>query len=58
MNRDPVIAAAVRTPIGRQGGALSSIEANEFGAIVIKEAMNRAKVSADMIDDVIFGNVL
>ncbi|TDL80043.1 thiolase family protein [Peribacillus frigoritolerans] len=58
MNRDPVIVAAVRTPIGRQGGALSSMEANEFGAIVIKEAMNRANVSADMIDDVIFGNVL
>ncbi|MGD6793532.1 thiolase family protein [Metabacillus indicus] len=58
MNRDPVIVAAVRTPIGRQGGALSAMEPNEFGAIVIKEAMNRAGVTADMIDDVIFGNVL
>jgi acetyl-CoA C-acetyltransferase len=58
MNRDPVIVAAVRTPIGRQGGTLASIEANEFGAIVIKEAIKRANISADMIDDVIFGNVL
>ncbi|PLR69575.1 MULTISPECIES: thiolase family protein [Bacillaceae] len=58
MNRDPVIVAAVRTPIGRQGGTLSSMEANEFGAIVITEAIKRANISPDMIDDVIFGNVL
>lgn len=58
MNRDPVIVAAVRTPIGRQGGTLASMEANEFGAIVMKEAIKRANISADMIDDVIFGNVL
>ncbi|MCH6267708.1 MULTISPECIES: thiolase family protein [Neobacillus] len=56
--RDAVIVSAVRTPIGRQGGALASLNAHEFGAVVIKEALNRAGVNANQIDDVIFGNVL
>lgn len=56
--RDAVIVSAVRTPIGRQGGALASLKAHEFGAIVIKEALKRAGVDANQIDDVIFGNVL
>jgi acetyl-CoA C-acetyltransferase len=57
-NRDAVIVSAVRTPIGRQGGALASLNAHEFGAVVLKEALRRAGVNADQIDDVIFGNVL
>ncbi|KKK37386.1 acetyl-CoA acetyltransferase [Mesobacillus campisalis] len=56
--REAVIVSAVRTPIGRQGGALASLNAHEFGAEVIKEALNRAGVNANQIDDVIFGNVL
>lgn len=56
--RDAVIVSAVRTPIGRQGGALASLKAHEFGAVVIKEALKRAGVDANQIDDVIFGNVL
>ncbi|RSK27370.1 thiolase family protein [Bacillus sp. HMF5848] len=58
MNRDAVIVAAVRTPIAKQGGSLATLEAHEYGAIVIQEAMKRANVSGDMVDDVIFGNVL
>lgn len=58
MKRDAVIVSAVRTPIGRQGGLLAELEAHQFGAIVIKEAMERANVTADMVDDVILGNVL
>lgn len=58
MNRDAVIVSAVRTPIARQGGALATVPAHVFGAEVIKEAVKRAKVNADEIDDVIFGNVL
>jgi len=58
MNRDAVIVSAVRTAIGRQGSALASVPAHVFGAEVIKEAVKRAKVDPEQIDDVIFGNVL
>ncbi|MBA2876174.1 thiolase family protein [Thermaerobacillus caldiproteolyticus] len=58
MKRDAVIVSAVRTAIGRQGGALASVPAHIFGAEVIKEAIQRANVRPEMIDDVILGNVL
>jgi acetyl-CoA C-acetyltransferase len=58
MNRDAVIVSAVRTAIGRQGGALASIPAHVFGAEVIKEAISRANVQPEMIEDVIMGNVI
>jgi acetyl-CoA C-acetyltransferase len=58
MNRDAVIVSAVRTAIGKQGGALATVPAHVFGAEVIKEAMKRANVTADMVEDVILGNVL
>lgn len=57
-DRDPVVVSAVRTAIARQGGALASLDAHIFGAEVIKEAVKRAKVTPDVIDDVYFGNVL
>ena len=56
--REAVIVSAVRTAIGRQGGALASIPAHVFGAEVMKEALKRANVTAEMVDDVILGNVL
>lgn len=58
MNRDAVIVSAVRTAIGRQGGALGSVPAHVFGAEVIKEAIRRANVQPEMIEDVIMGNVI
>ncbi|MDQ0199610.1 thiolase family protein [Neobacillus ginsengisoli] len=58
MKRDAVIVSAVRTAIGRQGSALATVPAHVLGAEVIKEAVKRAKITPDMIDDVIFGNVL
>ncbi|GAB3043483.1 hypothetical protein GCM10027286_02280 [Virgibacillus ainsalahensis] len=58
MKRDAVIVSAVRTPIGRQGSALASVPAHVFGAEVIKEAVKRATVDPQLIDDVIMGNVL
>lgn len=58
MKRDAVIVSAVRTAIGRQGGALATIPAHVLGAEVIKEAVKRANIDPEMIDDVIFGNVL
>ena len=58
MKRDAVIVSAVRTAIGRQGGALASVPAHIFGAEVIKAAVERAGIDAAVIDDVIMGNVL
>ena len=58
LTREAVIVSAVRTAIGRQGGALATVPAHVFGAEVIKEALQRANVSADKVDDVIMGNVL
>lgn len=58
MKRDAVIVSAVRTPIGRQGGALASVPAHIFGAEVIKKAVKRATIDPALIDDVIMGNVL
>lgn len=56
--RDVVIVSAVRTPVGSFCGTLGQIPAAELGAIVIKEAINRAGITADQVDEVIFGNVL
>lgn len=58
MKRDAVIVSAVRTAIGRQGSALATVPAHVFGAEVIKEAVKRANIDPEIIDDVLFGNVL
>jgi acetyl-CoA C-acetyltransferase len=55
---DALILSAVRTPIGRFLGGLSELPAPRLGAAVIAEAMNRAKVAADRVDEVIMGNVV
>ncbi len=55
---DAVIVAATRTPTGRFLGGLSSFSAPELGAIVIREAIRRAGVPAERIDEVIMGNVV
>lgn len=57
-NRDVVIVSAVRTPIGSFMGALSNIPATELGAVAIKEALKRANISGDQVDEVIMGNIL
>lgn len=53
-----IIAGACRTPIGKMGGVLAGVSAAELGSIVIKEALNRAGVSADQVDEVLMGCVL
>jgi acetyl-CoA C-acetyltransferase len=58
MKRDAVIVSAVRTAIGRQGSALAGVPAHVLGAEVIKEAVKRANINPEIVDDVIFGNVL
>ncbi|HLM68882.1 MAG TPA: acetyl-CoA C-acetyltransferase [Longimicrobium sp.] len=54
----PVIVSAVRTPIGRFLGGLSSLSAPELGAIALREAVARAGVPAEDIAEVIMGNVV
>ncbi|XP_053150503.1 acetyl-CoA acetyltransferase, cytosolic [Hemicordylus capensis] len=53
-----VLVAAARTPIGSFNGALSTLHAHELGSIVIKEVLERAKISPDEVSEVIFGQVL
>ncbi|MDQ0857015.1 acetyl-CoA C-acetyltransferase [Bacillus sp. V2I10] len=57
MNRT-VIVSGVRTPFGKFGGGLSSLTASELGGIAIKEALKRANVNAEEVDEVIMGSVL
>ena len=56
--REVVIVSAVRTAIGKFGGSLTPLSAPQMGAIVIKEALKRANVKPELVDEVIMGNVL
>ncbi|NLC77301.1 MAG: thiolase family protein [Clostridia bacterium] len=58
MTREAVIVSAVRTAIGRSGGALGKVPPHWYGAEVIKEALRRIQLDPKEIDDVIFGNCL
>ena len=58
MAKKVVIASACRTAIGKMGGALSNTPAADLGAIVIKEALNRAGVAPEMVDEVKMGCVI
>ncbi|HVD77664.1 MAG TPA: thiolase family protein [Vicinamibacteria bacterium] len=53
--RDVVVAGAVRTPIGRFGGALSALTPAQLGATAAREALRRAGVAPAQVDDVLFG---
>ena len=53
-----VIASACRTAIGTFGGTLKDVPAAELGALVVKEAVKRAGIKPEQVDEVIFGNVL
>ncbi|MBW1971712.1 MAG: acetyl-CoA C-acetyltransferase [Deltaproteobacteria bacterium] len=56
--REVVVVSGVRTPVGRFGGTLKDIQAAKLGAIVIKEALKRAGIKPEEVDEVIMGNVL
>jgi len=58
MSKDIVIVSAARTPVGSFNGAFGSMQAQELGAIAIKAALERAKVSPEDVDEVIFGQIL
>ncbi|MCK4469929.1 MAG: acetyl-CoA C-acetyltransferase [Desulfobacterales bacterium] len=56
--KEAVIVSAVRTPLGNFNGALKDIGATKLGAIVIEEAVNRAGIKKDEVNEVIMGLVL
>lgn len=56
--REVVIVSAVRTAIGSFGGALKDVPAADLGALVIKEAVNRAGIKSELVEEVVFGNVI
>lgn len=56
--QDAVIVSAVRTPIGKFLGGLAGLSATELGSIAIREAVRRAGIAGDAIDEAIMGNVV
>lgn len=58
MMNEVVIVAAARTPIGSFNGSLAAFSAVELGALVIEAVLNRSNVKAELVEQVIFGNVL
>lgn len=57
-NTEAVIISAVRTATGKFMGSLKGFKATELGALVVREAINRAGLQPDQIDEVIMGNVV
>lgn len=56
--KEIIIASAVRTPIGSFGGVLADVSAVELGAVAIKEALKRAGISGEQVDEVYMGCIL
>ncbi len=56
--KEVVIASIVRTPVGSFGGGLKDIPALNLGVIVVKEAIKRAGIQSNMVENLILGNVL
>ena len=55
-DNDIVVISACRTPMGKFGGSLKDIPSFDLGAIVVREALKRAALSGDQVDDVILGS--
>src|SRR5712675_2608506 len=56
--RESVIVSAVRTPTGKFLGALKSLSATQLGALVVAEAVRRARIDPAIVDECIMGNVV
>jgi acetyl-CoA C-acetyltransferase len=56
--KDVVIISAVRTPIGKFQGGLKSLTATQLGALAVKDAVQRAGIDPEQVDEVIMGNVV
>ena len=52
--KEPVILSAVRTPVGRLGGALLPVTDRALGGLVIREAISRAGITPDLVEEVVF----
>ena len=55
--KEVVIVSGVRTPVGSYGGSLKDVAAIDLGAMVVKEAVNRAGIEPESVDEVIVGQV-
>src|SRR5215468_2218674 len=55
---DAFVLSAARTPIGKYLGSLADVPAPQLGAVAVAEALRRARVPADRVDEVIVGNVI
>jgi acetyl-CoA C-acetyltransferase len=55
---EAVIVSAVRTPVGTVGGIFVEVPATTLGAIVVEEAIRRAGIDADQVEEILMGNVL
>src|SRR6266487_4330428 len=55
VQEDAVILSGVRTPIGRYAGILKDVRPDDLAALVIAEAVKRAQIEADSVEDVILG---
>ncbi len=58
MTREVVVVAGVRTAVGDFGGSLKDFSPTQLGAMVVKEVVARAGVSADQVGHVVFGHVV
>ena len=56
--KEVVIVSTARTPFGKFGGGLKSLKASDLGGLAIKEALSRAGISGDQVDEVVYGTVL
>ena len=57
-SKTPVIVSALRTPIGKYNKSLKSLSAPQLGSIVIKEALAKAQIDKNLVEEVIMGQVL
>ena len=53
--REAVIVEAVRTPVGRHGGALAAVRPDDLAALVIRKVVERAGIEPDLVEDVCLG---
>ena len=56
--REVVVVSGTRTPIGSFGGTLKDFSASKLGALVVKEAIARAKLDASQVEQLVCGNVI
>jgi len=56
--KEVVIVSAARTPFGKFGGGLKSFTASDLGGLAIKEALKRANITGEQVDEVIYGTVI